>query len=78
MSATWNNRGIAEVTIDGVVYSADMYSSSLIYKAEVLKVTGLNSGTHTITIKDVGIKSKNSKGYILDIDGFRIYNGNIV
>lgn len=78
ISTTSNNCGIAEVTIDGVVYSADMYSSSTKYQQEVLKVTGLSNKTHTITIKNIGLHSGKSKGIVVDVEAFKIFNGNII
>ena len=78
LSSTSNNYGVAQVTIDGVVYSVDMYSSKYKFQQEVFKVTGLTNKTHIITIKNVGLYSALSTGSIIDIDAFNIYNGNIV
>ena len=73
-----NDKGVAEVIIDGKVYAADNYNSSIKYKSEVFKITNLSSGTHTVTIKYSGLKSSNSKGTGIGIDAINIFNGNIV
>ena len=72
LSATSSNRGIAKVTIDGVVYSADMYSSAYEYQKAVFEKTGLANKEHTITIECVGLHNQKSTGTMITIDAFEI------
>ncbi|NLK96236.1 MAG: hypothetical protein GX275_13795, partial [Clostridiales bacterium] len=78
ISATSNNRGVAMVTVDGKVYSADMFSSNFVFKGTALEIKGLASGTHTITISYSGIKSGMSNGTMIVLDAFDIIGGNII
>ncbi|NLK94151.1 MAG: hypothetical protein GX275_03005, partial [Clostridiales bacterium] len=79
IAPTNNDRGIAKVTVDGVVYSVDMYSQTYKYKQNVFENLGLSKDkTHTITIECMGIKSGVSFGNIISLDSFEVLNGNII
>ncbi|SCN25713.1 PEGA domain protein [Clostridium sp. N3C] len=77
ISTTYNNRGIAKVTIDGTSYDVDMYSASLGYKKTVFEKTNLANGTHSIKVEYTGRKNSKSTGTYIIIDAFDIINGNI-
>lgn len=72
IAPTNSDRGIAKITIDGVVYSADMYSSAYEYQKAVFEKTGLANTEHTITIECVGLHNQNSKGTVISIDAFEV------
>lgn len=65
----YNNRGIAQVQVDGsVVGSVDMYASAVAWStASVATVTLAASGTHTVRLTVTG-KNASSSGYMLTPD----------
>ena len=48
-------RGIAKVTIDGTVYTVNMYNSTSQPRVYMFQKKGLSSGKHTITIEYTGL-----------------------
>jgi hypothetical protein len=61
-------RGVANVFIDGVKTSVDLYSSSLTERRVVFIATGLSNGQHTIKIK---VKATSGRPRI-DVDGILV------
>ncbi|MGA9347655.1 MAG: hypothetical protein WBW48_02465 [Anaerolineae bacterium] len=71
--APWNNRGIANITIDGTPYpDLDMYSPVLTWRVETLIASGLGAGSHTIEVKVSGNKNPSSGDYWVFVDAFRV------
>jgi large repetitive protein len=67
------NRGIANVYIDGVFVTAvDMYSATAGQQATIYEASGLASGTHSLTLEVSGLKNAASNGTVLDVDCFDI------
>ena len=68
---------MARVTIDGKIYSADMYNEITQYRGTALEVLDLSGDfIHTITIEYLGLRELESIGTDIDIDAFEIINGN--
>lgn len=65
-------RGLAKVTVDGVAYNVDMYSSNAIDKNMVFELTNLSNGTHSVKVEFTGSKTSESKGTIIMVDYFEI------
>ena len=78
IAAKKSNRGIAKVTIDGKVYSVDMYSNKFVPRTYVYSDKNLSVGTHTITIEYTGNANSAATGNTISIDGFDIINGDII
>lgn len=72
LSTLGTDKGIAKITIDGKVYSADMYRSSVMNKGTAFEKTGLEKGNHVITIECSGLSSRKSNGTIISIDSIGI------
>jgi hypothetical protein len=72
ISKTSNARGIAKVTIDGVVYMIDLYTPTTVFKNELLITNGLSDGSHTIVVEVAGTKNEASTSNVVYIDGFVI------
>jgi len=66
------NRGIAEVYINGVYKKdVDLYSSDVIFQAQLFTISQLADAEHTITIKVKG-KNSSSSDYYIPIDAFEV------
>lgn len=72
ISTLGTDRGIAKVTLDGKVYSADMFRSSLINKGVAFQKLDLEEGIHTISVECSGLSSRKSSGTIISVDAFGI------
>lgn len=56
-----SDKGIAQIYIDGELYGeTDAYNSILLYQHEMLRITGLKDGEHTVKIVCTGKKSEAS------------------
>ena len=67
-----NNRGKADVHIDGVYKTTiNEYSPTTLYQQVAYLKTGLSSGSHTIRIVCKGTKSASSTGVYIDVDAFK-------
>ena len=78
ISTSDKDKGVAKVTIDGKVYSADMYNETTKYEDTVLEVSDLSEDDiHTITVEYSGLYALGSSAADIDIDAFDIVNGNI-
>jgi len=77
LTASSTNKGIATVTLDGVSYNVDMYSSYLKPKNIVFQKTDLILGTHTIKVEFTGTKNTAATSSIILVDSFEIINGDI-
>jgi peptidoglycan/xylan/chitin deacetylase (PgdA/CDA1 family) len=73
-----NEAGIAKITLDGTVYSADEYAASTLWQKAVFQKTDLASGTHSIKIEYSGTKNPASASNNIFIDAFDIINGDIL
>jgi hypothetical protein len=63
--------GIANVYVDGVLKaSVDTYSATAQAQAGLYSITGLRSGSHTITIEATGTKSASSSSAWVWVDAF--------
>src|SRR5262249_45020493 len=63
--------GIAKIYIDGVLKgSVDTYSPTSLQRSKVYSVTGLPSGSHTITIQVTGTRRAASLGSAVWVDAF--------
>ena len=63
------DQGIATYAVDGgTARSVDDYSSSRLAGAPVFRVSGLSTGTHTITIDVTGTKNSSSSSNIVALD----------
>lgn len=49
-----STQGIAKVTLDGIAYNVDLYSTTPVYKALVFSKTGLTAGRHVLKIEWTG------------------------
>jgi len=65
-------KGIAKVTIDGVVYTVDTYSPTAIYQKVMFEKTDLTFGQHTIKIEVTGQKNPNATDTIINFDAFEV------
>lgn len=72
------NKGVAKVTLDGKVYSADMFSETTKFKDTVFEQRGLSSDIHKLILEYSGLQSYNSTGTTVGVDGFEIFGGNIL
>ena len=48
---TNSEKGIANVYVDGKLYSIDTYTEGRIYKNNIFEITGLSQGKHKIKIE---------------------------
>ena len=67
-------RGIANVIIDGVSYSADAYSVNEVLKKEMFSKTDLKLGYHSVRIEVTPNKNQYSYGYNQAFDYIEILN----
>lgn len=72
LSTLGNDKGIAKVTVDDKVYSADMCRTNVMNNAVAFEKTGLGEGNHVITIECSGLSSRESKGTAISIDSIGI------
>jgi hypothetical protein len=71
--------GIANIYIDGIKQSQiDTYASPAKARASVYSVTGLSSGSHTITVEGTGTKNSSSGGTWIWVDAFDVTSGDPV
>jgi subtilisin family serine protease len=70
LSKTSSGRGIAKITVDGVVYMSDFYSPTTILQNTPFVLEGLSNGTHIITIEATGTKNPASTSNRIQVDGF--------
>lgn len=70
ISSLGADRGIAKITLDGKVYSADMFRPSLINKGVAFQKLDLEEGIHTISVECSGLSSRNSSGTMISVDAF--------
>lgn len=69
---TCDNRGIADVFIDGArAATVDCYSPSAVSQVEVFSKSGLSEGPHTIRIVATGRKNPKSTDCMIDVDALR-------
>jgi hypothetical protein len=62
------NRGMAEVTLDGDVRGrVDLYSPTVVWQAE-FTLSGLPAGRHTLAVRILSEKNVASTGHFVDID----------
>ena len=78
LSTSAPDKGVAEVILDGKVYSADMYSETPKFKDVVFEKNGLSSDIHSLILKYSGLQSYKSTGTAIDVEGFEILNGDIL
>ena len=71
---TNSEKGIANVYVDGKLYSIDTYTEGRIYKNNIFELTGLSKGKHTIKIEVTGKKNSNAVGSYINIDAFEIFS----
>ena len=76
ISSVGNNRGIAKVIVDGVVYPADMCRAISQDGVVTFQKLDLAYGEHTITVECSGLKSKKSSGTSISIDAFDVVKNN--
>jgi subtilisin family serine protease len=73
LAYTANNRGLADIYIDGTLSkTVDLYSSAITYQVPIFEVNNLSSGEHTIKIVNKGQKSSVSSGTIISLDALVI------
>jgi glycosyltransferase involved in cell wall biosynthesis len=66
------NRGIAEVTIDGISQGTiDLYSASIEWKSQT-RFCCFGAGKHTAVIHVLGKANPKSSGMFVDLDGFTV------
>ncbi|MFN8007242.1 MAG: fibronectin type III domain-containing protein [Terriglobia bacterium] len=67
-----SQRGIAQVTIDGIDKGTiDLFSSTLLLQ-QTATYPSLGTGIHTIHVEVTGTKNASSTGTLVDIDAFKI------
>ena len=76
-TASYSNRGIAKVTIDGISYNVDMYTSTLKANNLVFQKADLVQGSHSIKIEFTGTKNSAASSSLILADSFDIINGDI-
>ncbi|MBI5233074.1 MAG: hypothetical protein HY880_01830 [Deltaproteobacteria bacterium] len=65
--------GRANVYVDGVLSTTvDLYNPTTRFRQQVFSKDGLADGSHTIEIKNSGLKNTRATGYYIDIDAFEI------
>ena len=67
--------GIAKVTVDGVDSTVNGYSSSSTFKKVLFQCSGLNLGTHTVTITVTNSKDPKASNYYQAIDSIEVVEG---
>ncbi len=67
--------GLATVYLDGTMNTVDTYGPSTLYQQALFKVSGLASGSHTLTIYVPHVRDPNGQGSWVWIDAFDIQNG---
>jgi len=72
VTCTNSNQGIAKVVLDGVEQSVDLYSPTLVFRSTVFSKTGLEPGSHTLTIRWTGQKNAASTGTDIGVDAFSV------
>ena len=66
-----SDKGIAQIYIDGELYGeTDGYNSILLYQHEMLRITGLKDGEHTVKIVCTDEKSEASSDCKVGADFF--------
>lgn len=66
-----NNRGIAEITLDGVAQpNVDLYSATLQTRRMRFSAQGLTQGPHTLVIRVSSLKNARSTDRRVDVDAF--------
>jgi hypothetical protein len=76
MTSTANNRGIANVLVDGnVVGTIDAYSPTTAYKVPFGPYPLDGTGRHTIELQVTGSKNPNSKNTTVTLDNFVVSKG---
>ncbi|MDS0525617.1 cellulosome anchor protein [Clostridium sp. SHJSY1] len=73
-----NNRGIAKIIIDGVAYTADGYSATVISKKVIFSKDGLAPGRHEVEIVVTSSKNTASSGYFVSIDAIEILSSKYI
>ena len=67
------NRGTAEVAVDGAVRGrVDLYSPSVAWQAE-FAVSGLPIGKHTLAVRILPEKNAASTGQFVDVDSLVVH-----
>jgi hypothetical protein len=66
------SRGIAEVSVDDVTQTVDLYSPATQRRASVFKISGLAPGPHRLRIRVTGRKNPASSGTTVEVDAIRI------
>jgi hypothetical protein len=64
-----SNRGLAEVTIDGMPHSVDLYDPGVIWQARTV-FGGLKPGRHCAVVRVLGRHTAVSNGNFIDVDAF--------
>jgi hypothetical protein len=78
-SVKCQNRGIAQVYIDGVLDATiNLYTPVVLVGVPVYTKAGLTAGTHTLQIVATGNKSAVSTNMYVDIDAFDVYDAPVV
>ena len=72
------DRGVAKVTLDGKVYSADMYNDTTKYKDVVFEKRDLSSDIHKLILEYSGLQALDSTGTTIGVDSVEIVGGNIL
>lgn len=73
LGATRSDRGIANVYVDGVLQTTvDQYAPAADYQATLYEVSGLSSGTHSLTLENTGLKNVASTNTVLEVDCFDV------
>lgn len=71
IAKTWNNKGMVNVYIDGVLKATvDEYSPTVAYQHVVYSDHSLSAGNHIIKIVATGTKNSSSSGTGIDLDAF--------
>jgi subtilisin family serine protease len=77
IGATSNNRGKADIYIDGVLYdTVDLYSPSISYNVVYFEENNLLNSPHTIKIVNKGERNSSSSGNTISLDYFEVYAPN--
>jgi len=75
VSTLARGRGIAEITLDGIVVATvDLYATTKTPRAVVWAPdAALAAGTHTVTIRVTGTKNASATSTRVDVDGFLVW-----
>ena len=74
LSSLGPDKGIAKITIDGKVYSADMCRNIEQNSAVAFEELNLSDEEHIIVVECCGVKSRKSTGTSISIDAFQVRN----